>query len=99
LEEVLDKASIFTKQEFSLTEHVELTLKEKKLTIRGKNESGWFEQDVNLKYSGPELSLLINPAFLREVASITKKCTLGENRIRFEGEGWEHVVMLVAKPE
>lgn len=95
IEEVLDRAAIFSNEADSNA--VTITIKPKRIVIRGQSDTGWFEEDMNLKYRGPEKQFTIRPELLKDVVKMLRKCILGENAIKFIGDNWEYVGVLEMK--
>jgi len=94
LGEILDKTIIFSKQDFALDESVTIHLENKKIKVRAEGISGWFEEETNIRYSGDPISFTINPKFFKDIISQSFIGMLGEDRIKFEGEDWTHVIMM-----
>ena len=95
LEEVLDRAGIFSKQQNMLDESVSLTLGEKRLKIRAESGDGtWFEEEINFNYTGIPIKLQVTPYLLKSIISETLDCTLSKYKLMFEGEGWRYVTAL-----
>ena len=95
IEEVLDKAAIFTNE--SDNNAVTITILPKRMIIRGQSDIGWFEEEINLKYKGEEKKFTIRPELLKDVSKMMRKCILGENAIKFIGDNWEYVGVLEMK--
>jgi len=94
IKEVLERASVFSKRKFLLDETVSLLLKNKKARIRTEGESGWFEEEINARYFGEPITFHTNPTFLQEICEKLRTSYLAEDRLKFVGENWEHVVSL-----
>jgi len=94
IKDILEKASVFSKRELLLNETVSISLDDKKAYIRAEGESGWFEEEINARYSGEPITFHANPAFLQEICEKLQTCHLAEGKIKFIGENWEHVVAL-----
>jgi DNA polymerase III sliding clamp (beta) subunit (PCNA family) len=93
--DVLDRAAVFAQQE-TKDENVTIVLDEGKMTIKGKNPFGWFEEAINMPYEGDGFEFAINPAFLKTIAGQIRKCVVGKRCLKFTGPTWEHVVALTA---
>ncbi len=91
---ILEKAAVFSKRDHFLDESVTVLVEDGKMIIRGEGESGWYEEQISTKLKD-NISFKINPSFLVEIIGKTKKCIAGEKTLRFEGDGWEHVVCLM----
>lgn len=97
--DMLDRATVFSKRGHVLDEMVTVTLAKKKLKVFGQGDSGWFEESANVKYSGDPIAFSISPTFLKDIVIKHRACILGDNRMKFVGEGWEHVMALKAEEE
>lgn len=95
IEELLDRAAIFSND--SESNAVTITIKPKRMVVRGQSDTGWFEEYVNLKYKGPEKQFTIRPELLKDVVKMLRQCILGENAIKFIGDNWEYVGVLEMK--
>lgn len=92
--DILERAMVFTKKDHLMDEEMEIKLEAKKLTVRGENDYGWFEEKAPVKYKGDSVVFYITPSLLQNILSRSNKCTLGKEKIRFEGEDWEYIAML-----
>lgn len=91
---VLEKAAIFTKEEFLTDQSVTVSLENKKMSIQTKGESGWFEGKINIRYSDDPITFAINPTFLKEICEKIQTSCFTDGKIKFIGENWEHVIAL-----
>jgi len=96
LSDALDKAMIFSKQENFIDEHVNITLRDGYMTVHAKSDAGWFEEELEFQYVGEDITFSINPTFLKQIHEKIKECTLGKDKIKFEGDEKTHVVALHA---
>lgn len=94
IEEVLDKAMIFSKRDHILEETLTLSIADNKLKIEASAKTGWFEEELNMRYRGEPLSIFITPYLLRGILKETKDCIVSDNKLKFEGDGWEYISML-----
>ena len=96
INEVLDRAMVFSKREHLLDEAVTLTLENRKITISAKSDSGWFQEDVNMRYEGEKIQFSITPHLLKGILSETGECILddGKGKLSFEGENWQYMTLL-----
>jgi len=92
LGEVIDAAYIFSKGESH--EPVKLVIKDKTLTLSGKGEHGWFEEEVALKKASPApATVSMRATHLKEAIGLLRTVTIGSNMIRLDGENLTHVSM------
>ena len=86
--------SIMTEGIVDADRRVELRVGDGKLTLRGEQEIGWVERDVELKYKGKSFKTQINPTFLFQVLDKSTTVTIGENKALFESGTFQHVMKL-----
>jgi DNA polymerase III sliding clamp (beta) subunit (PCNA family) len=96
INEILDRAIIFAKQDFAADENITVDIKDKKIQIRAEGPSGWFEEQANIRYSDNPLSFVINVNLFKDIINQSPSCIIGERCLKFTGENWEHIVMLRA---
>ncbi len=94
--EVIDRATVFAQQEDELEEEMEIILKKNRVVVKAKNDSGWFEESVNMEYSEEPFSFLIIPYLLRDILKEGSTCTVGNTMLQFEGSGWKYASVLKA---
>jgi hypothetical protein len=94
--EVIDRAAIFAEQEDDEKEFMEIILKKNRVIAKAQNDSGWFEEAVNMKYSEDPFSFLIIPHLLRDILKEGSSCTVGDKMLQFEGAGWKYASTLKA---
>jgi DNA polymerase III sliding clamp (beta) subunit (PCNA family) len=94
INEILDRAIIFAKQDFAMDENITINIKNKKIQIRAEGPSGWFEEQANIRYSNAPISFAINPNFFKDIINQSSSCIVGEKCLKFIGGNWEHVVMV-----
>ena len=98
INEMLDRASVFSKREFYLLEEVQVSLKDNYLKIRSEamDGTGWSEEKAKVKYTDEPIEFSINPNFLFDIIKSVRSCSLGKDRISFKGVQWEHILLLKA---
>lgn len=92
--EILDRVRVFTKSEFMADETMEVEFNKNRLTVKGSNDHGWFEERAKVAYTGAPVSFWIAPALLQNILQSYDSCVVGSNKIKFTGEGWQYVAML-----
>ncbi|MBS3777181.1 MAG: hypothetical protein KGY70_18440 [Bacteroidales bacterium] len=95
----IDKASIFARRDNLLDEKVEISITKGKLWVKGRSDAGSFEEKSPIKYDGDPIGFIIAPYLLQDILAETPQCVVGENALKFEGEGWEYVSVLQNKEE
>lgn len=95
LKSTLEKALIFAKREIFIDEKVYINIKDKKITISSKSNTGaWFKESLNIKYTGEEINFIINPKFLMDILKSLNSCELDDAMLKFSGNNWIHIVVL-----
>lgn len=99
--QALDKAKIFSKGDFH-ADHlavVDVKVGDNRITFSSKNESGWFEESVRTRYKEKEITFTTGIEFLMEVLRQSPTCVFSEDRIKFTGENWKHIVAITTEGE
>ena len=94
MNEIMDRAEVFAKRDYMLDESIEITLENKHIRITAKSDTGWFEEEMPIRYEDSPVSFSIAPYLLKGILEETLVGVLSENRLRFEGEGWIYVTVL-----
>lgn len=97
MREALERAEIFAKREFSIDSEVTVTIEEGQMLITAHADSGWFEEVIRIRYKDTPIQFQAHPSFLAEMLDKVNDCELGQDRMKFEGDNWVHVVALVVK--
>jgi DNA polymerase III sliding clamp (beta) subunit (PCNA family) len=92
--EVLEKAMVFCKGNGIGDETVEISLENGKLKIKSQSESGWFEEEIRIKYAGESIVFSITPYMLKDILLETLDCTISKDRLMFTGDNWVYVTVL-----
>lgn len=95
--DLLEKAGIFTEGDSDRDEEVLFSLANKKLTVRGEGDYGWFEEETRCPYTGEDIQFSVSPAFLYGILDHLRHCVVGEGALKFEGDNYEYVVCLAAE--
>lgn len=94
MNELLDRAGVFSKRDFVMDESVEISLGGNKLTIKSKSDTGWFTEEVNCKYAGKEITFAVTPYLLKDILNEMKECTYKSSSLFFQAEDWCYLSML-----
>jgi len=97
IDEILDRAMVVAKQDHISDEMVEILVENRLFTIRSASDTAWFEESANVKYEDKPLHFKIVPYLLKYIISKTGACTVGENKLKFEGERWQYVTALISE--
>jgi len=63
------------------------------IKCRGENMNGWIEHSLEIDCN-KSLEFDINPSFFEFILGFTKKAIIGNNRILFQGDNFEHLISL-----
>jgi DNA polymerase III sliding clamp (beta) subunit (PCNA family) len=97
IQELLERSKVMAKRDTMLDEVVQVILKKDKITIKSQGDYGWIEESDKIKYTGEGVTFYINPTFLAEICNLLRNCYISENKLKFVGEDWEHVVILLSE--
>lgn len=93
--ETLERAEIFSHMSLEEMPIVNIEISKNRLKVSAKDESGWFEEKAKIKYDGDTLAFAANVDFLKPLFSMVQTCIFKDNRIKFIGENWEHVIATI----
>ena len=95
--EVLERASIFSKRDHLLDEHVTITIESNKIKVESKSDTGWFSEELNMRYSGDPVYFMISPYLLTGILKETLTFIVSATKLKFEGERWTYLSALKIK--
>jgi len=101
INQILERANVFSKKEATAGDipTVNIEIKEGRVAISAKNEYGWFKEEVRTKYDGKPVKFSIGIGFLLGLFDKLQNCIIGENKIGFSGEKWQHVIAMLVEGE
>ena len=92
---ILERARVFANGGMAQDMPMALVeIEEGKVKVSSKDESGWFEEESNIKYEGDPIKFSANVEFLINVLNRVQACVVSKSVIRFTGEAWTHVVAM-----
>lgn len=94
--DAIDKAVVFSDDEFKDREEITVKLKKNRIVIKSKNAGGWVEEELNMKYKEDPFQFKIAPYSLQSIVKKNSLCTVSDKLIKFEGPGWAYVSALAA---
>ncbi|HDY89495.1 MAG TPA: hypothetical protein ENH82_15455 [bacterium] len=97
IKEIVGRAEVFAKRDHFLDETIEITIGKKRITVKSRSDSGWFEEGANIRYNDEPVSFSITPYLLKDILTETPVCALCEDRLKFEGAGWVSILTLRGK--
>ena len=90
----LELARVFAKRDHILDEEVIITVRNNRMTIKAKSETGWIEDEANMRYDDDPVRFSITPYLLEDILKGTHDFVLSENAAMFSGAGWKYITML-----
>jgi len=78
---------------------VTITIKEGLIKVRARKETGWYEEQKRVVYSGPTLIFEVHPHFLMEVMERSRKVLLNNEKMMIKTDKVQFVVSLYTKEE
>jgi len=95
--DLIELASVFSKNEVSVVEVIEVSISPKKITISSQSEHGWFRESIKFQFEGSEFSFCIHPNLLKDILKEKTECVVSENKIKFTGDNWMYIAVLETK--
>ena len=93
LVEAANKAEIFSAENTD-NNQVEIDLRQDKLRVTGKGNSGWYQEYQSTSYEGADISFLISPDLLRRICEEEGKCEVTEERLKISNSKFTYVTCL-----
>lgn len=88
---ILDRADVLGDGE-----RVSLVLESGELVVCTENESGWFEESVDIKYDGEPAEFGIQPEFLKAIMKFKGEASISDKMLRFDSGNFVHVCQILA---
>lgn len=95
--EIIDRAMVFAKKDHFMDEELDIKMKNKILLVQSGNDYGKFKEKTKTKYKGKPVSFSISPYLLKNILNKGGESILGEDKIKFQKEGWEYIATLKAE--
>ena len=93
LPDIVQRTAIFAKEEMSGDDHVDILASSGVMTFSSSGMRGWIEEEVDVDYKGEEITFSVSAPFLDDVVNLNHRdCLIGEDRMMFDGDQWQHVV-------
>jgi len=95
INEILDRASVFGKQDStSLSDDITICMEKNRIKISSKSETGWFKEEANIKYAEEKMEFNIVPSLLKNILATVLTCTFNGRILKFVGENWEFITLV-----
>jgi DNA polymerase III sliding clamp (beta) subunit (PCNA family) len=98
LPDALERAGIFssgTEIKTAGDDRVRISINDGVMVVRGEGAAGFFEEENRIRYKGDPIEFECNPTFLHAILSHTDEVTISQKMLRFEGENFTHVIVVV----
>jgi hypothetical protein len=92
--ESIERAYVFAKKENILDEWLQIDISKNKLQISGQSETGWAKEKHSIKYDGDHIRFMVVPYLLQDILKETRRCTIGDNKMKFSDSNWSYVSVL-----
>jgi len=98
LKPMLDRAGIFTTEEFGKNERVDIEMKKGALIVSGEGPAGWYKERTKVKFSSDTgIKFAVQPRFLIQVVDLLDTVLIGKSKLLLKGDGFKHVVALLGE--
>lgn len=94
IKDVIDRASVFAKQDKATDESITIELKKGSCKVSAQSVSGSFEEVIKMDYNEDTLSFVIVPQLFKDILTETSSCKIGDGRVTFEGDDWKYLSIL-----
>lgn len=94
MKDILERASVFAKRDNVIDEEVTISIEKGKIEVSSFSDTGSFKEKSYTNYDNDPIKFIIVPYLLSDILDETRKCVIGKNSMKFQGEGWEYVSVL-----
>lgn len=95
--DVVERAGVLAQADFDADRRMEVWVTRKEIRVRGEGPAGWYEEECSAgEYRGADLHFIVHPGDFADILKLAHQMTVGEGWLKFTGDGFEHVVCLVA---
>jgi len=92
---VVAEVSHFCDGMFTVDKKLKLQITNEKVICRAENQRTWFEKEIaHAQPLDREINIVINPLFFEQILQKTKSAVVGEDRVFFTSDDFEHVLAL-----
>jgi hypothetical protein len=94
ISEAIGRAQIFAKRDAVVDEEVRVSMRPNQVTVSAQCDGARFSEVVRCEGVPDAAEFSIHPKLLSSALKSGTRCVLGEDRVKFIGEDWEHIVAL-----
>lgn len=92
---VVTEVAHFCDGMFTVDKKLKLQITPEKIICRAENQRVWFEKEItHAQLLDREINIVINPLFFEQILQKTKSAVVGEDRVFFTSNDFEHVLAL-----
>jgi DNA polymerase III sliding clamp (beta) subunit (PCNA family) len=92
--DVIERVQTIVTAEFDQDKFVKLIFSQGQVECIGMGQLGDIQETREFDYDGPDIEILIHPVPLVEILKHSSEFVLGENRIKFETDKFQHFICL-----
>jgi hypothetical protein len=93
--EAVDKSKVFSEDNGD-SDHVVINLSAKKSFLYASGVNGWYQEKLNVIWTGDDIEFSIAPALLIEISKRYNECEIGDNKLKVDGGKWTYITSLNA---
>src|SRR5271157_159106 len=98
LNEAIERARIFSRRDHMIDEEINVLMRSNQITVSAQYDGGKFSEVVRCEGATEGVEFTIHPKFLSAALVSGTTCVLGQNRVKFSGKDWDHIIALRARP-
>lgn len=92
-----ERASVFALDPSGET-HVQVTLADGKIRIKGEGVAGWYKEVAKVAYDGPGMEFVISPMLLKQISENYSDAIISDRKLTVKGGSWVYCTVL-GKPK
>lgn len=93
-DKVIDRVSTLITADFDLDRFVTLNIEKNILECKSKGSYGSISEKIKIDYKGEVISIKIHPGFLTAIINKLNEVIIGQDRVLFQGDNFEHAICL-----
>lgn len=93
LKDMLERVGVFSKRDYILDEHVDVTIGKGRISLRAESPSGWIEEKAGID-TKVECEFAITPYLLRDICDKKHTAVLDKTRMMFSADNWKYLSLL-----
>jgi hypothetical protein len=98
LQKTIDLVSVLAEGEYMLDKRIKINMENGLMKCKAENETGWIESEIKLK-NKKDVSFMVNPVFMSEMLKLSSTATIGDDKIIFKAENFDHLIMIFSEED